>query len=938
MNQAIAQADTWRDELARREAATRERFDAGEHAGDILAARADAFDDALRAAWEQTELGDDFALIAAGGYGRGELHPHSDIDILILTPGPEKAADAATHGGPSRNERIGAFLALAWELGHEIGHAVRSVPECDEAARADLTVITNLMEARRLAGSHELFADMRAALAPRNMWSPDEFFQAKVEEQRARHLQYSDSGYNVEPNVKEGPGGLRDIQTIAWVARRYFDASGLEHGAAARTGLRDLFEHGFLTEDEFRLLRDGQDFLWRVREELHHIAGRREDRLQFHHQIETAARFGYRDADHNLGVEQFMKRYYRAIRAVGRLNELLLQLFRERFLDAAGDGRRAAANEEREAPQPLNERFQVRGDQLEMTHPDVFRDHPAALLELFALHQQHPELRGIRASTLRSVRRHLHLVDDDFRADPVCHELFLDILRAPQGVSHTLSRLHAHGLLVRYLPEFGQIAGLMQFDLFHVYTVDEHLLRTVAMLRRFAIPEHRDEMPQCADIFDNLPQPELLYLAGLFHDIAKGRGSDHSTDGAVDVERFCEHHGINRFDTALISWLVEHHLVMSSTAQREDISDPDTVRRFTDLVGDETRLDHLYLLTIADIRATNPTLWTDWKDSLLRDLYLATHRLLLHGADSGTPGATELVRACREEAHRQFTETGLAPSALRELWETLEPGYFIRTTPDAVAWHAAEILGAGGAGSEEDEGDDGDDAGSEDAHPPPVVAMRTRGKRTEVFFYAADQEYLFAAAMATLERHSVSIIDARVFTSSDGMCFDSLTVAEADGRPIDDPQRQKQIRRALEKAFRAPSKALRPPTRLARRQFRSFPIPPRITFDEQPVNGRTVVEVVCGDRPGLLSRIGRALSGAGLSVHSAKIATFGNRAEDVFHITGPRGKPLNQKERNALRAQLVEALEAPAQGTTTKKAQPPVTGGKKATSSPSATG
>ena len=718
---ASAGAADLRAALDRRGSELRARFEAGAPAGEIVAGRAEAVDDALRTAWNGLGLqGDgDAALAAVGGYGRGELHPGSDVDLLVLV-GAERAAALDRRGS---DPRIESFVTLAWDLGIEIGHSVRSIPQCAAEARRDLTVITNLIEARRLAGSRALFDEMCAAVSPARMWPPGEFFRGKEGEQRGRHHRHRDSGYRLEPNVKEGPGGLRDVQTVAWIARRYFGPGGGD----TRPGLRDLFAHGFLTEDEYRSLREDRDFLWQVRTALHHLAGRREDRLLFDRQIAVAEHFGYRDADHNLGVERFMKRYYRTVQSVSRLNELLLQVFRERFLGEADeggdrwrgiagapasaapasavDGRGAVsshaisrrktgeAGEAGNAVRQINRRFQVRGGRIEVRYPEVFRRHPFALLELFLLLQQHPEIEGVRASTIRLVRRHLHLVDEEFRGDLACRSLFLEILREPQGLAHALRRMHAYGVLGRYLPEFGRIVGLMQFDLFHVYTVDEHLLRTVSYLRRFGRADHRHELPHCSDVFDTLPKPELLYLAGLFHDVAKGRGSDHSEAGAREAAAFCERHGISRYDAGLVGWLVRHHLTMSMTAQREDVSDPATVRRFADLVGDGVRLDYLYLLTVADMRATNPDLWTDWKDTLLRDLYQATRRALVHGTNARPTAAAELGRECRDEARRLLAESGPATSRLEDLWETLEPDYFVLTAPEAG--RVARCRGAG---------------------------------------------------------------------------------------------------------------------------------------------------------------------------------------------------------------------------------------------------
>ena len=928
-----ATAARLRAALERRGEELRARFEAGAPASEIVAGRAAAVDDALRAAWSGAGgMGagageDDAALVAVGGYGRGELHPGSDVDLLVLVG----ARRAAALGRRRADPRIESFIALAWDLGIEIGHAVRSVRQGAAQARRDLTVITNLVEARHLAGSRALFEKMRETVSPARMWRPGEFFRAKEEEQRERHLRHRDSGYRLEPNVKEGPGGLRDVQTVAWIARRYFGAR-----EGAEPGLRDLFDHGFLTEDEFRDLRDGQELLWQVRTALHYLAGRREDRLLFERQISVAEHFGYRDRDHNLGVERFMKRYYRTIQSVSRLNELLLQVFRERFLERRNEGKGGIRR--------LNRRFQARGGQLEAVDGNVFRRYPFALLEPFLLLQQHPELGGVRASTIRQIRRHLYLVDDEFRGDLACRSLFLEILREPHGLARTLRRMHAYGILGRYLPEFGRITGLMQFDLFHVYTVDEHLLRTVAYLRRFGRADHRHELPHCSDVFATLPKPELLHLAGLFHDIAKGRGSDHSEDGERDAAAFCERHGISRFDAGLVGWLVRHHLTMSMTAQREDTSDPATIRRFADLVRDGVRLDYLYLLTVADMRATNPDLWTDWKDTLLRDLYQATRRVLLHGVDGRPPAAAELARECRDEARRLLAESGPATSRLEDLWETLETDYFVLTAPEAVAWHAAEVLGApegGGADTADAAEPRGRGAPRTDdaaeprpalpASAPALVALRTHRKRTEVFFHVPDQDYLFAAAATLLERAGVTVVGARVFTTRAGMSFDSFTIAEPEGGAIEGVRRLEEIRRALVRGLRAPEKAVYPTNRLPRRQIKSFRIPPRVTFDERPANGHTVMEVVCGDRPGVLSRIGWALAGTGVSVHGAKIATYGERVEDVFRLTSRAGRSLTAGEEEALRAHILRVL-APRETD-----QPPVTGGKKATSSPSAT-
>jgi [protein-PII] uridylyltransferase len=528
------------------------QFDAGVPAHVLVRKRADALDRVLRAAWRAALDGfsQRAALVAVGGYGRAELHPASDVDILILCP--EGACDAS-----AGMESIGRFVTWLWDMGLDLGQSVRSVAECVEAARSDITIATNLMEARLIDGDHALYESMRRATGPDAIWASRDFFEAKRREQAARHQRYHDTAYNLEPNVKGGPGGLRDIQMIGWVVKRHFGAETLE----------DLLTQGFLTAGEYETLIEGQNFLWQVRMALHVTAGRREDRLLFEHQREIAARFGFEDDEHNLGVERFMRRYYLTIMELSRLNEMLLELFQELFLEPGGEPEIV----------PLNRRFQTRNGYLEVTSDHVFKRYPFALLEMFLLLQQSPHIKGVRASTIRLVRDHRYLIDDSYRNDLGCRSLFLEIIRQPRGITHELRRMHTYGVLGDYLPAFGRIIGLMQFDLFHAYTVDEHILFTVRNLRQFAVPEHYHELPRCSDIMPRLRKPELLYLAALFHDIAKGRGGDHSELGAEDALDFCLQHDLDKSDARLVSWLVRQHLLMSVTAQRRDIYDPDVI-------------------------------------------------------------------------------------------------------------------------------------------------------------------------------------------------------------------------------------------------------------------------------------------------------------------------------------------------------------------------
>ncbi|MGD9299513.1 MAG: [protein-PII] uridylyltransferase, partial [Thiohalocapsa sp.] len=596
----------YKAELAEARAALLARYERGEPVTELVGRWSHDIDRLITAAWQrfmpETESA---AVVAVGGYGRAELHPSSDIDLLILV-----GDDAAGRLG----EVIGSLVIFLWDIGLEIGHSVRTVNQCRDEAADDITVVTNMLEARFINGDAALFDRMRAAIGPDSIWPSEAFFAAKREEQRKRRRKYGDTAYNLEPNIKENPGGLRDIQMIAWVTKRHFGADNLHQ----------LVDQGFLTETEYLALREGQALLWRIRFALHRLTGRREDRLLFDYQRTLADEFGFMDQGDNLAVEQFMQQYYRAVMELNRLNEMLMQLFQEAILlhDQIGP------------PVPINKRFQLRSGYLEVTHPQVFARFPFALLEVFLVLQQHPEVQGVRASTIRLIREHRHRIDDDFREDVRARSLFMEILRQPRGVTAALRRMNSYGVLAAYIPAFANIVGRMQYDLFHVYTVDEHTLRLLRNLRRFTILEHNGEFPLCSAIAQRIPKLELLYLAGLFHDIAKGRGGDHSLLGAREAWDFCQLHYLSEYDSRLVAWLVEHHLLMSMTAQRKDIADPLVVQTFAEQVTDPNRLDYLYLLTVADSRATNPKRWNSWKNALLRDLYQAGRRALSRGLDN----------------------------------------------------------------------------------------------------------------------------------------------------------------------------------------------------------------------------------------------------------------------------------------------------------------
>ncbi len=840
------------------------RFLAEETVEVLVRSRALFTDALLRAMWRHLlapELADSMALLAVGGYGRSELHPYSDVDILVLIP----AGRALT---PEERGQIEQLITFLWDIGLEVGHSVRTAAECAEQAISDVGVMTTLIEARQLAGSGELALAMRDALAPEHVWPPDRFFEAKLAEQRERHLKANDTAYNLEPNVKNGPGGLRDLQTIGWVAKRHFGAQTLD----------ELVEKGFLTPGELRKLKQAQSFLWKVRFGLHVLTGRHEDRLLFDHQIRLAKTFGYEDATYTLAVEQLMQRYYRTVLDVSFLNELLLQAFRDVILPD-------------DSPvQPINARFQIRHEYLETTSPDMFARYPSALLELFLLLQQHPQVRGVSANTMRAVARHLWLIDEEFRQNPRNHRLFLDILRAPAGVTHELRRMNTYGVLGRYIPAFGRIVGRMQYDLFHAYTVDAHTLFVVSNLRRLALPKFDHEMPKMSAIMQQLPRQEIIYLAALFHDIAKGRGGDHSELGAVDAEAFCLEQGLSNYDARLVAWLVKNHLTMSITAQKKDIGDPAVINEFAKLVGDETRLDYLFLLTCADVRGTNPKLWNSWKSTLFHDFYESVRAALRRGLES--PLDEEQLITDNQRGARALLPARITAAEVSQIWAPLSKTFFLRHSPEEIAWFT-ELRATHEGGADE-----------------PLVAVRPHSERgsTSVLIYAPHRRHGFARATAILDQQGLTVVDARITPADNGFSLDLYHVLEDNGAPITDAERIEDLEQLLWNSLRRPDESPAQVSRRAPRQVRMFNTPTRVTITRDERNQRSAVELVAGDRPGLLSDVGKALWEARVNLQGARISTIGERAEDVFYVTDLAQQPLEDSVAASLKQRLETAL------------------------------
>ena len=842
------------------------QFRAGAKARDLIRQRAAFMDALLGILWDRRDWGaSELAMVAVGGYGRGELHPHSDIDLLFLLGDNSEGC----------RDELASFLTLLWDIGLNIGHSVRTVPECVERAAEDITILTNLMEARVIRGEEKLMAQVSELTGPDRMWSSQEFFQAKLEEQRARHTKFADTEYNLEPNVKSSPGGLRDLQVIGWIAERHFKVESLEEISAEE----------FLNTEEMEILFEGRDFMWQVRYALHMITGREEDRLLFDSQRELADLWGLKDGD-KLAVEQFMQTYYRWALALGQLNEVLIQNFDQAIL----------RQDRQDEVSILNERFQVRNGYIEARSSDLFSKNPRSLLEVFLLCATREDIVGITAPTIRLIRDHRYLVDDAFRADEYNKQTFLKILGAPNKMTRQLRRMASYGILGDYLPEFGRIMGQMQYDLFHTYTVDAHTLEVIKIARRFLFPGIEDKFPVSSRVARRLRKSELLYIAALYHDIGKGRGGDHSELGAVDAQLFCKNHGLDERDTELVVWLVRNHLLMSAVSQRKDISDPQIIQQFAEHVGDEEHLDYLFTLTVADINGTNPTLWNAWRGSLLRQLYTETRRALRRGLDN--PIDKEALIAKARLASSEILEgRGFTSEELDDLWAGRSEDYFLRERSEVIAWHTEAIAG-------------------HHQRDIPLVLIRNSSESsvantTQIFIHARSHARLFSRICAALEHLDLSVHDARIYGTDDGMSLDTFFVLDSSGESIsENGPRLAYIKEYLTDAI---GNRLAQPEVSARRtprKMKSFSIPTetRITVDE--ARNVSVLEVTTLDRPGLLARLGEIFVSFNIELQAAKIQTLGERVEDVFFITDESQKAITDtKLCNALQRTICDRLD-----------------------------
>ena len=846
-------ASTLREQLQTGRRELRARYSADGKVQNVLRQHRLLIDRTLRRIWAEAALPRTLTLAAVGGYGRGELFPHSDVDLLIILPGDPDAG---------LKSKLEALIGTLWDAGLEPGHGVRTIAECLSEAAKDITVQTSLLEARWLAGSRSLFSEFTRSM--RNQLDPQAFFRSKRLEQVQRHGKHQDSPYSLEPNLKEAPGGLRDLQAILWVSRT----------AGLGENWMELTARGLITAMEARQLGRHQKFLNEIRVRLHYAAGRREDRLLFDYQAGLAAQFGYADTASKRASEQLMQRYYRTAKAITQLNTLLLQNIAVELF-----------SREDSPPELLNESFQTAHELLEARDPGLFERQPGAILESFLLLEQHPELKGMSATTLRALWRARARIDGRFRRDPANRKRFLEILQQPRGVVHELRRMNQYSILGRYIPAFGKIVGQMQYDLFHAYTVDQHILTVIRNLRRFTMVEFAHEYPQCSRLMAGFERHWLLYVAALFHDIAKGRGGDHSRLGMQDARSFCRAHGLTREDTDLVVFLVEHHLTMSSVAQKQDLSDPDTIKAFADSAKTERRLTALYLLTVADVRGTSPKVWNAWKSKLLEDLFLLARRLL---RGDGI-GFEQDIQAKQDEALRLLRLYALSDEVKDKLWGQLDVAYFLRHDAQDIAWQTRTLHYR------------------VDTEKPVVKArLSPIGEGLQVMIYTRDQRDLFARICGYFEQINYSIADARIHTTRHGYALDTFLLLGTGSNPHYRDMINL-IETELAERLQGQSPLHAPVRGRVSRQLRHFPITPEVSIRPDEKGASHALSIIAGDRPGLLYAIARLLGKYEINLITAKIVTLGERAEDVFLISGAAlSKPNTVLQ---LESDLLEALK-----------------------------
>jgi [protein-PII] uridylyltransferase len=827
--------------------------------------------------WRNAGFEQGEALIAVGGYGRGELFPSSDVDVLVLLPDNVIAEES-----PALKAKLEVFIGSCWDSGLEIGSSVRTLKDCIDESEKDITVKTSLLESRLLAGSHELYQQFQQSY--HEAMDPHAFFVAKTLELNQRHNKFENTPYSLEPNCKESPGGLRDLQIILWISR----AAGLGHT------WDDLAAKGLATALEVKQIKRNEAVLSLIRARLHLLAKRREDRLVFDLQHALADAFGYKaqstpDGKHKQRAsEVLMRQYYWAAKAVTQLNQILLLNIEAHLQAQRGDLRIEVRK--------LNEHFLEINGLLEVAEDDLYQKHPHAILETFLLFQQTRGVKGLSAKTLRALYNVRGVMDANFRRDPVNRATFLKILQEGEGITHALRLMNQTSVLGRYLWVFRNIVGQMQHDLFHVYTVDQHILMVLRNVRRFFIADHAHEYPFCSQLAAGWDKPFILYTAALFHDIAKGRGGDHSKLGVLEAKSFCRQHSIALEDSKLIAFLVGEHLTMSHVAQKEDLSDPDVIAAFAKRVGNERRLTALYLLTVADIRGTSPKVWNAWKGKLLEDLYKYTLRML----GGRAPDANAEIESRKREALVELARHSEPHDGQKALWETLDVGYFMRHDASEIAWHARQLSRYVVV-----------------TEATPVSALNGKcivrarisplGEGLQVLVYTEDQTDLFARICGYFDQAGFSILDAKIHTAKNGYALDTFQVVTSLL-----PEHYRELMTMVESGLSLTINqkgTLPPPTKgRVSRRVKNFPIAPRITLHPDEKAQSWLLAISASDKIGLLYSVATVLAKHSISLKLARISTLGERVEDTFLIEGSALQ--HNREQIEIETELLQVLQA----------------------------
>ncbi len=842
----------------------------------LVTARACAIDSLLVALFDWYKLDEtDLALFATGGYGRGELSLYSDIDILLLAPDVIDSSASA---------KIDRLVALLWDVGLEPSLSVRNIDDCLEAA-LDHTVASTLLEARLLAGNESLQEVPNDVV--NQLWSQRDFYEIKIAEAKTRYLQHNATEYNLEPNIKTAPGGLRDIHIVGWVTKRYFRVSKLY----------DLVQQDFLTEKEFDELSFAESYLWQIRHYLHEMTGRNENKLLFDYQRDIAQRMGYEtqlDDEPNAAVERFMRDYYRCAMQISTLSEMLINHYYETIIEPS------LPDEERPNKQPLNAHFNQIGNQIAIAHHRVFAQHPEAILEMFLLMGQHG-IKKIRTHTVRALKIAARGIDQNYRDNTDHQALFLANLKEQNYLFHRLRAMNRYGVLGNYIPAFAQVTGLMQYDLFHRYTVDAHILFLIRILHRFTDPRFQQDYPLVSALYQRIERKEIIVLGAMFHDIAKGQGGDHSELGETESIEFCLKHGMSIADANLVGWLTRYHLLMSMTAQKKDISDPEVVSIFANIIGNVTHLNHLYVLTVADMNATNPQLWNSWRETLMKQLYSQTRRILRADIDAPT-NRQDMISATYKQALALLDEVDhrhMKRDEVLELWDDLGDEYFLREIVEDILWHTEAILNHPPIGR------------ASNADSAPLVVLREHRElaldAVQVFVYTQDQANLFAVTMAVFDQMNLDVLDARIITGTRDFALDSYVLLDRSGTLLADEDAQYELKHRLIDAFKNPT-VPKLTTKRIPRQLRHFDVPTTVGFEFNESSSQHIMSLQTLDQPGLLARVGQVFLQQGIEVHAARITTLGERAEDMFYISDRNDERLTDAKLEALQLALSECL------------------------------